>query len=197
MIVFWILLALLLFISFVLFLRIHLIFDFHEKPKVAIRVLCFRIDGNELISKFLSQDDKNGKNAKAKKKNAPEKSKSSRGSGDLLGFVDFLLHVASVLGGTLKDYFSNTKVHLKELHISIGTDDAARTALLCSSAVQAANGLCAVLQHYSKFTCDNKNLSISPDFLSDKSKFSLRLVLSSTVIHLIGVYLRANMRFFN
>lgn len=197
MILLWILLTLLLFVAFILFFRIHLIFDFHEKPRIVIRFLCFRIDGNQLINMFRAKEKTKDKSTKPKQKNPPEISKKSKGSGDLLGFVDFLLHIASVLGGSMKDYLSRTKVHLKELHVSIGTDDAARTALLCSSAIQAANGLCAVLQHYSKFTCDNKNLSISPDFLSDKSKCSLHLVLSSTIIHLIGVYLRANMRFFN
>lgn len=197
MIFLWVLLALILLIAFVLLLRVRFIFDFHEKPTITIRILWFRFDANQLINKFLSKDETKSQNTKAKQKKSPEQEKTNKRSGDLLGFIEFLLHIADVLGGALKDYLSKTDVYLKELHVSIGTDDAARTALACSGAVQAANGLCAVLQHYSKFSCDSDHLSISPDFLSDKSKFSLHLVLTSTVVHLIGVYLRANMRFFD
>ena len=197
MIFLWIILALILLVVFVLLLRVRLIFDFHEKATITIQILWFRFDANQLIDKFLTKDNSNTQDTNVKQSKSAVQKKRNNRPGDLLGFIEFLLHIADVLSGALKDYLSKTKVYLKELHVSIGTDDAARTALACSGAVQAANGLCAVLQHYSKFRCDPDNLSISPDFLSDKSKFSLHLTLSSTIVHLIGVYLRANMRFFD
>ena len=197
MIFLWIILALILLIAFVLLLRVRLIFDFHGKPTITIQILWFRLNANQLINKFLTEDETKSRNTKAKQKKSADREKQNNRSADLFGFIEFLLHIADVLGGALKDYLSKTNVYLKELHVSIGTDDAARTALACSGAIQAANGLCAALQHYSNFSCDSDHLSISPDFLSEKSKFSLHLVLSSTVVHLIGVYLRANMRFFD
>ncbi len=197
MIFLWIILAFVLLITFILLLRVRLVFDYHQKHTITLCILWFRFDGNQLINSFAGKSGKKKKNEKDRQIGRQQKNRKQKPTGDLLGFIEFLGHIASVLGSTLKDYLSKTRVCLKELCVSIGTDDAARTALLCSSAVQAANGLCAVLQRYSKFSFDSKNLNISPNFTSEESKFSIHLVLSSSIFHLIGVYLRANMRFFN
>ena len=87
------------------------------------------------------------------------------------------------------------KFNLKELHVSIGTDDAAKTALLCGSAIQGANVLCALLQRFSNFRFDNRNLSISPNFTEEKTKLSIDLDLSTRVFDIIVVILRAYFRF--
>ena len=197
MIFLWILLIVALLIAAILTMRVNLIFDFREKQSVYLRILFFRFDSNRFIDRFLSNDKKSGTNASEeinkKQENTMKKNKSS----DPSDFIDFLFHLTEVIGSALQDLFSRAKVDLKELHVLIGTEDAANTALLCSSAAQAANGLCAVLQHFSRFRCNSKNLSISPNFTSAESNFSLHLVLSCPVIHLVGVYLRANSQFFN
>ena len=188
--------ALFIFVIFVLLLPIHLIFDFRKEARIRLRVLFFTFEGEKIRKGFLTSEDKKSKKEVTKKAKPVEKQKKSKRPTDLLGFAEFLVHIASVLGGALKDFLSKSKVNLKELYVSIGTDDAARTALLCSGVIQAANGLFALLQQHSNFVWNQEKLSITPDFLSDKSKVSLHLDLSSSVYHLIGVYLRANIRFF-
>ncbi len=197
MIVFWIFLALVSLILFVLFLPIHLVCQYPAKSNFSVRILCFHLDGVEFLKKVFAKDESKNTSAKAEPSKQKEKKQKQNSLSDVSGFVGFLIHLTDVLHSTIVEFFSNAKVNLKELRISIGTDDAAKTALLSCSVHQAANGLCAVLQHFSKFRCNSKKLSITPDFTTEKSDFSLHLDISCTIIHIIRVYLRTNMRFFD
>ncbi len=197
MIVLWILLAVAILLVLLAFLHIYLIFDYHTEPKITLRVLCFRFDGIDFVKKFLMKDRKDAGLPEKEPQKSQNQSQKKNASGDMLGFVEFLLHLTEVIHSTVNDFFSKAIVNLKELHISLGTDDAAKTALLSCGVIQAANGLCAVLQRVSKFRCSSKNLSITPNYTSEESKFSLHLVISCTLIHLISVYIRTNMRFFD
>ncbi|MBR4288041.1 MAG: DUF2953 domain-containing protein [Clostridia bacterium] len=178
-----------------LFVNVHLIFIYREKEKVRLRVLCFSFDAIKLYNRYAE---------KKRKKQIPDPQKSSvetkkeikkRGF-DPIGFAEFLIHITRVISLAVKESLESMKINLKELVVSVGTDDAAKTALTAGAAIQAANGLCAALQYFSDFRCDNRKLSISPDFTSEKSRFSIHLDLCIKPIHLIGVLLRTYTRFF-
>lgn len=191
MIALYILLSLVLLIFLILFLNVHLIFDFHEKLTITLKVLWFRFDGYELIKKIGEEDTNTSqKSTKAKKKTG--KSKKI----DLIGFAKFLVHLTKVVSLGLKEYITNSRVDLKEMHVVIGTDDAAQTALISGTVMQAANGLCALLQHISDFRCDNRNLSITPDFTSENSSVSFQLVVTNKLKDIIGIFFRTYTRFF-
>lgn len=192
MIWFLIFLTFVLLILFLLFMPIHLVCRYPSESIVTIRILCFRFDGAELIEKLFNKNE----TADTKPKPASKKKRNSANSPDMIGFIEFLLHLTDVIRSSLAVFFSKAKVNLKELRISVGTEDTAKTALLSTGVVQAANGLCAALQHFSNFRCDSKNLSIAPNFTSENSVFSLHLDISCTVIHIIRVYLHTNLRFF-
>lgn len=194
MIALWIFLIFVLLILFLLFMRIHLICQYPAKSNFSFRILCFRFDGVGFLKKIFVKDETKSTDSKVEKK---KKNKNSNSSADVAGFVDFLIHLTDVIHSTIVEFFSNAKVNLKELRISVGTDDAAKTALLSCTVNQAANGLCTVLQYFSKFRCNSKKLIISPNFMTEKSDFSLHLDISCTVIHIIRVYLHTNMRFFD
>ena len=193
MIALYILLAVLFLIFFLLFVNIHVIFTYRESARVTVRVLFFRFDGMKLFRSFTKEKDKTKKNAKAEQVQVESKRKKSA---DPLGFVEFLIRIGRIIGRALEEHFSKMKIYLKELHVSVASSDAAETALLYGGAIQAANGLCALLQHYSHFRCDNRNLVIAPDFVSEKSRFSIHLDLTVKAFHLIGVLLRAYLRLF-
>lgn len=184
-------LGVLLLIFLILWTQVHVIFDYHESATVTVRILCFRLDGKKLFERFSHRDKGN-----QEKKPGESQSGKKKKRGDLLGFVDFLGHIGRVLGLAVKEHLSRTKIDLRELRVSIGTEDAAQTALLCGAAIQAANALCALLQHFSNFRCDNRNLSVSPDFCSEESRFSLHLVMSSRLVFILGVLIRTYIRFF-
>ena len=192
MIVLYVVLALVAILLFLLNLRVRLIFTYHDKAAVTLGILFFRWDAAKLVQNYLERKKEVKPKMVEKENSKTEQSKSI----DLIGFAEFLIHIGSVIRLAIKEHFEKTRVFLKELHVSVGTEDAAQTALVCGGVYNAANGLCALLQHFSDFRCDNRNLSISPDFTSDQTKFSLHLVMSTKVIHLIGVLLRSYIRFF-
>ena len=194
MIALWIILAILLLIILLLLMPIHLIFQYPAKSNVTFRVLCFRFEGSELFKRLFLKEKTIDSDQRVNRKQKKDKSKKTA---DLLGFIDFLIHLTNVICESLFEFFSKAKVNLKELRISIGSDDAAKTALLTTGVHQAANGLCAVLQRFSKFRFNTKKMMISSDFMSERSDFSLHLDISCTVIHIIRVYLHTNIRFFN
>jgi len=61
-------------------------------------------------------------------------------------------------------------------------------------ALNAANGLCALLQQFSRFRCVPGKLFIAPDFAGEKTKFSIHLDISSKPIHILAVLYRSHFR---
>ncbi len=196
MIILYILLGLILFLLlallFVLYVNVHLIFDYHEKPKVTVRVLLFRLDGVKLYQYFDTKGKKKER-VGSKKQKAPSKKKSD---GNLLGFVEFIAHITKVIRYALREHFAKCKVNLQELQVSIGAEDAAQTAYLYSAAYQGAISLCALLQHFTDFRCNNRKLAVSPDFTGGETKVSIRLDMTVKSVHVLGVLLRSYYRFF-
>lgn len=190
MTVLWIILALISFLLFLLFLNVHLIFKYDQHATVTLRILFLRFDAMKLFRSLTEQK-------KGDEKNEPTAPKDQQNrKADPVGFAKFLSHITRIIALAVKEHFSKMKINLKRLQISIGTDDAAKTALLCGGVIQAANVLCELLRRFSRFRCDNRNLSVSPDFTSEQSRLSIHLDLSSKPIHIIGVLLRSYFRFF-
>lgn len=188
----WILLGVIALLAFLLCANLHLVFQYHTAPRITLRYLFFKWDGKKLFDTFVEK-----RKTKPEKVPAESTSQTEKKSGaDIVGFAQFLKHIAQVIGLAIKEHFAKMTVNLKELHVSVATEDAAETAMAYTLALNAANGLCALLQHFSRFRCDNRNLSISPSFSSDKTHFSIHLDLSSKPIHLIAVILRSYIRFF-
>ncbi len=192
MIFLYVFLGFALLLLFLLYLNVHLIFVYREKATVTLRILFFRTDAVKLVQKYLEKK----KNVQPKMVEKSKSTKAPSGGVDLLGFAEFLAHIATVIRLAIKEHLEKMRIDLKELNVTVATQDAAQTALLYGGAIQGANALCALLCHFSNFKCNNKKLVIAPDFASDKSEFSIHLVLTSKPIHLIGVFLRSYFRFF-
>jgi hypothetical protein len=190
----WIFLAIVALIVFLLNCKVKIIFRFDGKPKIHIHYLLIRLGQEKSIRLILGNKEK-----RKKKKSflgaplyVPPKDKKI----DILGFAEFLGHVAWVVKENVLDYLTHTRVDLKELKVSVSGDDASKTAMNYGKVVQAANGLCEVLREYSDFRWNDKNLSIEPNFIDAKDEFSLHLVLSTKLVHWIGIYFRSTLRFF-
>lgn len=195
MIALWILLAILAILLFFLFMPVHIVFQYRDKATVILKVLFLRFDGMELFRKLIAKDEEGLDVPKRKSDVKASKSKGKK-KADPLGFVEFLIHIGKVISLALKEHFRRARVDLKELYVSIGTDDAAKTALIYGGSIQAANALCVLLQRFTKFRCNNKNLVIAPDFTSEKSRFSIHLDMTVRLFFVLGVLFRAYFRFF-
>jgi len=174
-----------------------LIFRYENGAVILLKILFIRMDAKKLVRKLLKKNDgstpREEQETSEKQEETAEKKKRKA---DLLGFSEFLLHIADVVRLAVQEHLSHMKIHLKMLNVEIGTDDAAKTALTCAGVISAANVLCALLGHFSNLRFDNENLRIAPDFTSEKSRFAIHLVLTSKPIHIIAVLLRAYFRFF-
>lgn len=101
--------------------------------------------------------------ARSEKKSTQKKEKRS--------FSDIMTLIGAILDllKTVTSRFSrNLGLSIKQLDISIGSDDAATTALLCGTANSAALALVEFLRNNTRF--DDKSIdhiSIQPDFLSE------------------------------
>ncbi len=195
MIALYILIFLILLVLFLLYVNVHIIFRYRENATVTVRVLFFRMDGMKLF-RFVSERRKKREQNIEPNVEADQKEKKKKRNFDPLGFVEFLVHIARVIGLAVKEHFSKMKINLKELYVLIGTDDAAKTALIYGGAIQAANALCVLLQRFSHFQCNNEKLVISPDFTQETSRFSIHLDLCVKPVHIIALLLRTYFRFF-
>lgn len=193
MILWIILLAVLLLLALLLLMNVRLVFLCEDDLKVFVKFLFFRIDAFEFFQKMSERTDEMEKRQPIKKTQAKREEKRKI---DFAGFVRFLGHLIVVIRDVLLDYLDNSSVMLKKFVLLIGTQDAAQTALLTGSAIQLGNALCALLQHFSHFTCDSDDLIIGPDFAAEKSRFSLHLELKTKLFRLIAVVHRANLRFY-
>jgi len=188
------LVALLLLLFVLLLVPARLVITYHGKPKTEIRYLFFRFDVKELIERFGSDD---GNGAEQSKPKTLPKNSAKQKKGDLLGFISFIGKVTQTIALAVKEQLERSKVYLKEFTLVLGTDDAAKTAMLFGAATTAANSLCAVLGRFTRLYCNNDRLLIAPDFSSDKTTFSVHLELHFRFLHLIGVILRAQSRLFD
>ena len=181
-------------VAFLLFVNVHLIFCYENKAEVTLRILFFRFDAIRLFRRFTS-DKKAPSEEPLAEESVPSKGSKKR-KGSPLDFAEFLLEIGKIIALAIKEHFERMKVYLKMLYVEIGSDDAAKTACLYGAAIQAANALCVLLQHFSNFRCDNERLLICPNFTSEESKLSIHLDLCVKPIHLIGILIRSYFRFF-
>lgn len=185
--------ALLLFLFLLLLIPARLVITYHGEPCAEIRYLFFRFDVKDLIEKFGSDDGKEAE--QSRKKTVPE-NRSQQKKGDLQGFISFVGKVTRTIALAVKEQLERSKVYLKEFNLVLGTDDAAKTAMLYGVATTAANGLYAVLGRFTQLCCNQEKLIIAPDFTSDKTRFSIHLEIHFKFLHLIGVILRAQSRLY-
>ena len=119
----------------ILFSNLHVVFRYDEKAKVTLRILFISIDGMKLFQ-HLTKENKNKSADVRSVDSAPSNEESTKKKGSVLGFLDFLLRITDVISYAVSEHLKRMKVRLKMLHVSVGTSDAAHTALLYGAAVQ-------------------------------------------------------------
>jgi len=79
-------------------------------------------------------------------------------------------------------------VSIRKLHITVGTADAAKTAILHSLTVQSVGGLIAWLEsHVGKVHRDPDDLQVAPDFVNGKCKVDIDIVCHMRVFRFLLV----------
>ncbi len=137
--------------------------------------------------KLLKRKKAKGKKKKEKKKAEEEAKPKPKKKRSVKAIIRLAARVAKFL---LKRFKGHLYIDLKELDIAVATEDAATTALAFGGVSQATAYLLAVLDSASRFKFDNSRVNVRADFLSDKTKASVKLVfgirIGSAIVTAVG-----------
>lgn len=87
-------------------------------------------------------------------------------------------------------------LHVKRLHITVGTDDAAKTAMLYGMILQSATCILQWLQtNFIPIHRKDGSMEINPDFITCKTTADVDILCSLKIRHAIGMAIRMLMTF--
>ena len=179
-----ILLLIALFILVLLLARVQLVISYKND---------FSVHAKLLFLKFKLYPEKEKPKKKPKKKvptptKAPPKKVEQKKKGDIL---PKLFEYRKVIISIVKEFA--TKVHFKfvKINIKIATDDAAKTALAYSGAVQGVSYLVSFLENYSNVDITkNSSINVYTDFLSEESELDGSVYIYTRVFNAFPVLMR-------
>lgn len=178
-------------ITAILVWPVRLILTLGEKNTITFRVLFVKWLLYPSAPKK-SAKKKNPKKRSAERKPAP--TKSSDNADEALNMIGLIKNIVIDILHRIKTY---VRVTLKQLHIVIGTDEAARTAQLYGAAAVAYDELSEILRRNINYREKRGAVSISADFTSEKTEFSAILELRSNLIGALKIILPAMIKNIN
>ena len=142
------------------------------------------------------------------KKSQGSKKDGEKGSGEknktsASNVIDTVKTICVIVKALLANFSRYLKIKIAKIHIKLATGDAARTAIAYGALTQSINVLFPLLEDINNFYLPkNRDIDISPDFLSEKSEVDIRLVFTlrvwqivvtaaSTLIKLIIHYIKS------
>ncbi|MBP3436912.1 MAG: DUF2953 domain-containing protein [Clostridia bacterium] len=180
----YILLGVILFISFLLFVPVVCRITYKEDLAVSLHILCFRFS----LYPEKPKRAKKKKRDKQKKEMAPVKeAQKKKAPASVFTRIKFILRL---LKRNYPHIISSVKMRLLRLKIQIGGKDAAETAILYGGAALALSAFLEMLEGFCRFSQKKGAVSLSPNFLDDTSTYDLLLTLSTNLFRVIGLGLR-------
>ncbi len=177
------------FFLLLLSLRIKLIFTVREEMRVTLALLCFRfslfprkITPRKALRKYRKE---RRKSAKKEKKKAPTghavgKEKTAEKS-EKASLLEKIAGLRAVLALLVRKTGKHLHLRTAKLHIAVATGDAASTAILCGAVSQSVAYILALLDRVTNLHTKPREVSVFPDYLSDKSRVDIRFVFSLRV----------------
>ncbi len=152
--------------------------ELKRKRRAAKRALAKRKKAER--KKQLRAQKKKAKKAAQKESGEPKPSVSDR-----IGMVTALIkRLYRVSRGRMH-------VQINRMHLAIGTDDAAKTAILYGVAAQGVSYLLAWLKaHIVRLSQDEGAVSVTPDYLSEKTRIDIDIVCSIHLSSALGIGIR-------
>ncbi len=199
---FWYILAAILFLLVLLCLaRIRIVFSLREEVTVKLHYLflTFRLHPRKKkvkISSYKWKSFQRRKRRTAEKRKrqarravkrqvtAPTGRKKQSLRAQLSFFYDLLFEMH-------ESFLRHFRIEVARLRIRIGTDDAAKTALLTGAASQVVAYIAAFLEERTNLRrAHTADISVTPDFLAQKSEADCCVVFSMRVFSLFGLGVR-------
>lgn len=126
--------------------------------------------------KRLKEEKKLLKPSKAKEKPPSKIKEIFRHPTDIPAFITDIYDILSIL---LSKFTKRLKIRILNCSISLGSDNAAKTAILYGSVCAGINALITALVQFTKYNeNDNDNIAVTPDFTSEKTECDIHLQVS-------------------
>lgn len=181
--------AILFLIALILFLPVHITAVIRGEAAVFIRILFIKIKLFP-ISEAKKKKAKKATNKKEKQKKTEEKkSEEKEAKKEKRSIPELIRSVADVLSVFLKQFSKHVRIRVLRYKIIIGTDDAAKTALLYGAAEQATAYLFAALGENINFAFSKKNSLVWVDFTSEKTVADVKIDVSINVFGALAMIL--------
>ena len=196
-------------IAALLLLRVKIVIEYADELILYIRVLFIkikiipkkekRIKISEYTKKKISkrqklseEKEKKKKQKKAEKKAAkaeakkdPDKKKEKPPILDTIRLVRVLLAIF------LKRFFGHLRIDVARLNIVVASEDAARTAIMYGYICQGVAYTVELLDRFTNLRrTDNTEISVTPDFTSEKLIADIHIAFSLTVGQVFDILLR-------
>ena len=204
-------LGILLFVAFILLIKLRLVIDYHGNDvTLTLKVLGlpFRLLPKKVKKRKIRLSDYSYKAVeKRKRKEEKKKDKKKRGKAEasdgssekpkekppLTETISFITKLVKYL---LAKFFGHLRIDVTEIRIAVGSDDAAKTAIMFGIINQAAAALFDILSSVTNVKKNRKNeISVYADFSSESIQADINLGFSLRVWHILSIALGTLLRY--
>lgn len=205
MVFLYILLGILAFFSLIMFIPVKLGVQYREKAELYLKILFIKIKLSPRKKKVnlkkytphaMEKARKKKIKAQIKKEKRLAKKKASKTKTtsnsdkkkmsklkeifshptDIPSFITDIYDIISTVTGK---FSKRLKIKIVNFNINIGSDNAAKTAILYGGVCAGINALITLLVHHTRYNeNDNDNISVIPDFTSEKTVCDIHLQIS-------------------
>ncbi|MBO5270734.1 MAG: DUF2953 domain-containing protein [Clostridia bacterium] len=121
----------------------------------------------------------------ARRKAIEAKKKKKAESATLEENLDLVKKIATVF---FSRFFRHFRIELARLHIIVGSDEAAKTAMTYGIVVQAVAYILALLDKFANFHgLEKRDVYVDTDFLSEEMKIDVKIAFSLRLWHLFHI----------
>ena len=126
--------------------------------------------------------------AKQKKKAAKKEQKKARRKQPKRSISDWVNIAVGILAVFFEKFTKHLRIKVARLKVNVATGDAASTAIMYGATVQAVAYLIEIIRSVTNVDgLEKADISVNPDYLSEKTSFDLCFVFSLKVWHLFDI----------
>ena len=154
------------------------------------------LNPNAVLRRELRRQRRAAKKAYRKQLKAEKKARSNaqkKAAGKLASpnLQEKLQMITSLIKTVYQETRGRALIEVERLHITVGTDDAAKTALLYAAVLQSSVYICQLIEsYYQHIERDRDAMTVTPDYLSGKCAADVDVRIKMSVPNGIRVTLR-------
>lgn len=177
---------------------IHVTVEANTDVRVFARVLAFRyslfpMKKRKKKAKSVGKSKKKAKKAVKQSKKTAKKQTGEKPKRDIIGLVKLILKLVTAV---LRKFPKHFRVTVLRYEITVGTSDAARTAVLYGAVTGLSSTLFERLRRVTRFRIKrNAPVRVYADFLGEKSKADVAIDFSLTIWGALHMVMAAGLAF--